>query len=82
MNAPATMAAEVEMVANLLTPKRERKRVVLGRRQAEVNGHFYQFSLQADGVHVRLKRGWRKKERVVSFVDLVHVANGQGLLKL
>ena len=62
--------------------KKERKRLVLGRREATVEGKLYRFELQADGVHVRVKKGWRKKERVVFFADMVHVANGQGLLKL
>jgi len=55
-------------------------RKVFGRREALVNGITVRFELRSDGVHVRRKRS--RKMRVISFLDLWLVSQGQGLLKL
>ena len=62
------------------TAKVVKVRRVFGRREASVDGKVMRFEMRADGVHVRRKRG--RKDRLVTFTDLVHVANGQGLFKL
>lgn len=60
--------------------KAPRVRKVFCRREIEIDGKRMRFELRADGVWL-----WRRKSRkkkVVTFRDLVTVANGQGLLKL
>ena len=60
--------------------KQAKVRHVFGRREAEVELKTWRFEMRNDGVHVRRKRS--RKVRVVSWTDLVHVSEGQGLLKL
>jgi hypothetical protein len=67
-------------VAESPAAKVAKVRRVFGRREAIVEGKTMRFEMRADGVHVRRKRG--RKDRLVTFTDLVRVANGQGLLKL
>lgn len=68
-----------DLVCQEQQPKKK-VRHVFGRREAIVEGKVMRFELRADGLHV-----WRyrsRKRRVLTFVDAVHAANGQGLLKL
>lgn len=55
---------------------------VRGRRDAVVDGKWWRFEMRSSGVVVRRFRGRRTRQKVVTFQDLVHVAAGQGLLKL
>lgn len=60
--------------------KATRPRRVFGRREAEVGGKTMRFEMRVDGVYVRRKHG--RKQRVLSWDDLVCAAGGQYLLKL
>ena len=71
---PAADGQQVPPVA------KTRPRRVFGRREAVVDAKTMRFEMRADGVHVRRKRA--RKERLVTWVDLVHMAEGQGLLRL
>lgn len=58
----------------------KKPRKVFGRRETVVDTKTMRFEMRADGVHL-----WRKhspKKKLVTWTDLVHVASGQGLLKL
>lgn len=58
----------------------KKPRKVFGRREAVVDQKTMRFEMRANGVHL-----WRKhspKKKLVTWTDLVHVAEGQGLLRL
>lgn len=55
-------------------------RKVFGRREATVGDKTFRFEMRNDGLHLWRKRS--RKQKHVSWVDLVHVADGQALLKL
>jgi hypothetical protein len=53
----------------------KRRRRVYGRRVSTVGGSDYRIELRADGVWVREK--WARKERHLTFADVVDLAFGQ-----